>query len=390
MPFVSAEEACRQLRVKRATLYTYVSRGLIRCVGAPGPDGKRYDAHDVARVAARSAARRGHGAVAAGALRWGEPVLDSAITRAGEDGLCYRGRDVVALARGSSFEEVCALLWGAGDDARAPWEVPGPLPQGPGGFLDRCFAIVRALSPSAHEAPRAVDPATERARTRSLLAAFVQALPGPGLGAGAPAGSFGGRVAGALGVPQAARWCDAALILCADHELNVSTFTARVAASAGADLYACLTAALCTFTGPKHGTACARIEIFLDSLPARGLGRSLKARAARGEGFPGFGHPLYPLRGDPRARALLALVREGPQSTAGRAALDLVALVESETGQAPTIDAALVVLRRQLGLPPEAAAALFALGRVAGWAAHVFEQREAGFLLRPRARYTGL
>ena len=96
---IGAREAATRLGVKLATLYSYVSRGLVRAVPGAGRR-KRYMRADVERLLARSQARLGHGAVAAGALRWGEPVLDTAIGDAGPEGLWYRGRDVVALAQG--------------------------------------------------------------------------------------------------------------------------------------------------------------------------------------------------------------------------------------------------------------------------------------------------
>jgi citrate synthase len=108
--WLTAAQACRLLDVKRQTLYAYVSRSLVRRMRTA--DGTRYARDDLLRLRARHEARSGHGPVAAGALRWGEPVLASAITAIAADGPRYRGRPAVQLAAdGASFEAVAELLW---------------------------------------------------------------------------------------------------------------------------------------------------------------------------------------------------------------------------------------------------------------------------------------
>ncbi|MCK6551469.1 citrate synthase, partial [Myxococcota bacterium] len=199
-------------------------------------------------------------------------------------------------------------------------------------------------------------------------------------------------VLGALGVrPSVERVAavELALVVSADHELNASTFAARVAASAGADLYACLTAAIATMSGPAHGSAPDVIEALVAELGRPDdVKRAVRAKLARGEPLPGFGHPLYP-EGDPRGRALVERARAlGAKTRAAETALALVdALVARD--RHPSLDAGLVCLARTIGLPRGSASVLFALGRTAGWVAHVLEQRRAGFLLRPRARFVG-
>jgi len=111
--YLSAAEAASFLGVKLATLYAYASRGLVQSVPGPGPSRERhYSRADLARLKARHDARAGHAAVAAGALDWGEPVLESSITRIGVEGPVYRGHAAVALASASlRFEQVAELLW---------------------------------------------------------------------------------------------------------------------------------------------------------------------------------------------------------------------------------------------------------------------------------------
>jgi len=172
-------------------------------------------------------------------------------------------------------------------------------------------------------------------------------------------------------------------VLCADHELNASSFTARCVASTGASLRAAVIGGLAALSGSRHGGVTARVESFWRGLEAAGLPAQLRRRLAAGEEIPGFGHPLYP-DGDPRAIAILD--RVVPRYPPARS---LIAAVEDLTGQRPNIDFALVALRRFLRLPEGGAFGLFALGRSVCWIAHALEQRETGQLIRPRAVYTG-
>jgi citrate synthase len=175
----------------------------------------------------------------------------------------------------------------------------------------------------------------------------------------------------------------AALVLSADHELNASTFTVRCIASTGAALPAALQGGLAALSGPRHGGMTGRVEALFEALERDGDPQRLIAgRVARGESVPGFGHLLYPA-GDPRGAALLALA-EPDDLTAG-----LVRVVADLTGQLPSLDIGLVALARRLYLPAGSAAALFAIGRTAGWLAHALEQVGQNRLIRPRARYTG-
>ena len=171
-----------------------------------------------------------------------------------------------------------------------------------------------------------------------------------------------------------------ALVLLADHELNASTFAARVAASTGASLAASVLAGLAALSGPYHGRMAERVEAFAAGAAKAGPARALARWGDRP--VPGFGHALYP-DGDPRAEALLAAFETPPPLAALRR------LVEGETGVKANVDFALVAMRQALDLPTEAPFALFAAARTAGWLAHAIEQVETGALIRPRARYVG-
>ncbi len=378
--WLTSAEACARLDVKRATLYTYVSRGAIRCAGEGRT--RRYHGDDVERVATRAGARKGHTAVAAGALRWGEAVLDTALTSVGADGFTYRGRPVAEIVRAREpFESVADWLWGAPEGERWPETVSPAL------RVDRALPLIERLVDATVSLGRAEgggvwpDESGERARARRLLRAMAASLAPRPIDA---TGRIAELVARSFGVePSRAGTFDVALTLCADHELNASSFAARVAASAGADLHGCVAAALQVVKGDRHGGVCDLIE----SLIARD--EDLAQRAASGEALPGFGHPLYP-DGDPRVAPLFEAIEasgvSGARLSRARRYVDEGARL---TGESPAIDAGLVVLSAALDLPRGAATALFALGRVAGHVAHALEQRRSGALLRPRARYTG-
>jgi citrate synthase len=407
--WLAAAEACALLDVKRQTLYAYVSRGLVRRVRGPG--GARYARDDVARLRARHDARAGHGAVAAGALRWGEPVLASAITAIAADGPRYRGRSAVQLAAdGVRYEVVAELLWSDAMPEVAPaWPPPLPLPLAklrallpaaptPFSPLQLAVAVLRARDPSPWPATLEVELLRARALVRTLAGMPALARDAARVEAAWAAPSIAAAVTHALGGRRDRRVVVAveqALVLCADHELNVSSFTARIAASAGADLYACVGAALATMSGPRHGGESDRVAALLAEVGEPRRARAVvAARLQRGDPLHGFGHRLYPA-GDPRAVQLLAVARRLARTAppAARATLRLIDAVADAVadagGEPPTLDLGLVAVAVAASLPPGSAGTLFALGRTAGWIAHILEQRREPSLLRPRARYVG-
>ena len=386
-PFLTAAQAATRLRVSLATLYAYVSRGMIRSEPGLGRE-RRYPAEDVERLV-----RRREGDTAGAALDWGEPVLASAITAIGPEGPCYRGRDALRLAREASVREVAGLLWQSGDAAvfaadnlpvvGAAWQSAETAARGLPA-LERCLAL---LPHAAARDARAFDVspvavALTGARILRLIAAIVAARAPSSRPVDATLADA--WQAGA----QGRQLIRAALILCADHELNVSAFTVRCVASAGASPLLAVLAGLAALRGHRHGGMTERAAAFLDSvLVSPDIEREVAERLRRGEVPPGFGHPLYP-HGDPRARLLLNLLDE-TGSTAAAAARPIAAALAAATGRLPNIDWALGVLARHLGLKPGAALGLFALGRTIGWLAHAQEQYASGRLIRPRARYVG-
>lgn len=205
-----------------------------------------------------------------------------------------------------------------------------------------------------------------------------------------PIASVVSRSSGLTVTPEVLDAIDSCLILAADHELAPSTFAARIAASAGADIFACVNSALGAFEGLLTGMGCDEAEnALIGARSPKAFVESIVLRRANKMPISGFGHPLYP-RGDPRAALLLKMTR----AIAGRnptlvKLLGCIDGVGNETGLAPNLAVALVAMSHALRMPRQSAGALMALGRTAGWVAHAFEQRLAGFLVRPRAKYIG-
>jgi citrate synthase len=180
-----------------------------------------------------------------------------------------------------------------------------------------------------------------------------------------------------------------ALVLCADHELNVSAFTARCAASAGASPYDVISAAFATLKGYKHGGAGERmLELVRHANSPRVARTALAERLRRGERIPGFGHPLYP-DGDPRAALLMGLAQSSGNDSAWRPFRNLARAGAELLNDAPNLDFGLAAITRTYRLPDGAPFLLFALARTIGWIAHAMEEYASGHLIRPRARYTG-
>ena len=392
--YMTAKEAAALLGVKEATLYAYVSRGLIRSEAiSDAPRQRLYLAEDVQKLAARKEQRRDPAKVARDALHWGAPMLESALTLITENTLYYRGYDAIHLARAHTFEEVASLLWtGSLDQTEQLFANKSLLAScmwpSTDAHLPTLQRLQFALALAATDDLRAYDlhpeaVAQTRARILWLMAAVAAS-------ADTPDTTIAGTLAQAWH-PGTATVLNAALILCADHELNSSSFTARVVASTEANPYAVVLAGLAALDGFKHGgqakqaTACLR-EV---GEPSR-VRLVLAERLRRGERLPGFGHHLYP-DSDPRAVALFALLAElYPTSPALALANAVIREAPAVTGGAPTIDFALAVLEHTLQLPYGAGFTLLAIGRTAGWIGHALEQYEGQQLIRPRARYIGV
>jgi citrate synthase len=429
--WIDAARAAERLGVKPATLYAYVSRGVLR--RRRSPDGRRslFDPAEIEELARRGRPRRPPGA--------SELVIESRVTALGDDRPYYRGRDALGLAGSDDFEAVAEWLWAgeppsasgdvrqpgpqaggdawqpstsAGGDARQPglraggdaWR-PGPQAVAvaraaqsglPGETLplDRLQVITTALA-AADPVRLVFDAPAVVALGRRLIAGMVESLPAARGEADPPDGaSIAARLWTRLTPqeprPATVRALNAALVLLADHELAASALAARVAASVRADPYAVVTAGLGAAGGGLHGGASLGAEALLAeiSTPQRAA-RVIGERLRRGEGVPGFGHRVYRLR-DGRAACLFDLVRDAVPGHARLAVAEAV-LEEARGRGLPgvNVDFALATLGAVTGMGRGAGEAIFAVARTAGWLAHALEEYARGTPLRPRAIYTG-
>jgi len=372
--WLGAEDAIARLGVKPQTLYANVSRGRVRAKPDPKDPRRSLEARrPPERLAERRAGRPSAGVVASETIRWGEPVLESAVSTVIDGRLYYRGQDAGVLAEASPFEDVARVLWAA----------DRPLTLGPGlrdleedgpafGPILTALATLAANAPPSHgRAHRALVSDAE-----TVLATVADIVCGVGT---APIHE---RLAQRWHRHEAAEPLRKALIMLADHELNASTFAARVAVSTGASLAAGALAGLAALTGPLHGSAALAVRALARRATEIGAGPALAERLGEGLPIPALGHVLYP-DGDIRTKVLLA-ANPVPEIYA-----ELATAAENLVGERPNVDFALAALADSFDLPPEAPLRLFALARTAGWLAHMLEQATTGSLIRPRARYIG-
>lgn len=375
--WLSRDEALERLKVRPQTLYAYVSRGRIGMrPDLTDPRRSQYRADDIAALATRRARGRSPSAIAESAIAWGEPSIVTAISTVSHGRLVYRGRDAVTFSDTATLEETAAVLWA----------LPGPVvfkaqSSDASQQVGRTSAYAQLSTLAGQGRPSlgrsAVSLCSDAAHAVDALA--------QSLGAVAGAAPVHQRLAQGWSLDAtAAEAIRRALVLLADHELNASTFAARVAASTGASPAACLLAGLATLSGPRHGGAGEAVMQLADDAARHGAEAAIRRWLGHDRPLPAFGHPLYP-EGDPRATALLAAIDTTDETLRS---LEIAAI--AATGARPNVDFALAVLTRSLGLPRDAPFQLFALGRSVGWAAHMVEQTVSGGSIRPRGRYEGL
>ncbi|HEX2499552.1 MAG TPA: citrate/2-methylcitrate synthase, partial [Actinomycetes bacterium] len=388
MQWISTAEAASRLGVKPATLYAYVSRGVLRRRPAPGRRGSLFDPAEIDALARQGRARRRPGI---------ELTIESGITALIDEVPYYRGIPVVELATGSEFESVAALLWTGELTDQPPWQAAAEgLAAGRSAqsglpeqtlLLERLQVVVAALA-AADPLRLHFEPTAVVAAGQNLIAGMVDCLPEPMTGADDLAGrrlqailrpgpgrseqSIAARLWRKLGPrPPAPAQVDlvrAALVLLADHELAASTFAARVAASVRADPYAVVAAGLGVVGGALHGGASLGAEVMLAEISEPGeASYVIGERLRRGERIPGFGHFVY-RTGDPRATLLLDLL------VAARPSVDRLAVVSAVLDEArrrrlpePNIDFALAAVAHTTGMVKSSAEAVFAIARTAGW-----------------------
>jgi citrate synthase len=336
--------------------------------------------------------------------------------------LAYYGYDIHDLARGASFEEVCYLLWHGRlpdrselGDLQSQLAAARPLPEPvlrlmkqvpPSDGMDVLRTLTSALGhydpDAADNSPRANYRKAVRltAQLASLVATYgrLQAgggpiHPDPALG---HAANFLYMLTGSRPGALAIRAFDTALVLHADHELNASTFAARVAAATLSDLHSAIVAAIGTLKGPLHGGANADvmrllIEIGQDASSER-VDAAIRGRLARKIKIPGFGHRVYRTE-DPRATHLRRMSKELGERAGDTRWFEMSQrieqLVKSEKKLNPNVDFYSASTYYTLGISIDLFTPIFAVSRISGWTAHCLEQYTNNRLIRPRTEYIG-
>ena len=366
---LTTNQAARRLGVKPATVYAYVSRGLLTSKKV-----NRLSMFDVSEVEALAQRTGARGAVAA--------VTDRIRTRISlleHDQLHYRGRSVVELSSTKRFEDVAHWLWTEIDSAGLEFpegqEIWMALPDS-ATLTDRvrvAVALASAGDPLRFDLDRAVSTA------KAMIADVVESLPLIRRPAGADiADRLWARLSPEPPQPDV---LNTALILLADHDLAISTMAARVAASARAHPYAVVSAGLGALEGQKHGTASTLAHRFLQQASSDPMG-AIAEKLRSGHSIPGFGHYVYKLR-DPRADHLLSILRERGDLVADK-------IIDAQPQTFPNVDLALAQLGLMFKMPPDAGEAIFAIARIVGWIAHAMEEyAEPGLRFRALGVYTG-
>jgi citrate synthase len=421
---LTAAEAAAQLGVKLGTLYAYVSRGWLKSYRRRVGREALYRRSDIEALRGMTLPERGRRARSLpDASSWvtiaqppttdGSPsgviVAESAVSSITEGRLAYRGYPIEELVEDATFEEVCLLLWNGERPAQAEVErlcraiaaaqMPPPVASALSGVGEHAPSLLRlaVMMPVLAAQPR--NPANQRSDdAREIVGMMPLAVASPLIPTQRQPQAFGTaeRLLQAFSERDYRAWerraLDRVLVACAEHELNASTFAARVVASTGADLYASVLAALCSLSGPIHGGACDRIEIMFAALESGvRLEPMLQHFTERRVLPPGFGHAIYP-SGDPRA-VLLKTVAVSVAQHKGKRWYDTACKIEERVWQRdqlrPNLDFYLTVCTRMLGFPRGLPATIFAIGRTAGWIAHSLEQYADNRLIRPRMRYRG-
>jgi citrate synthase len=396
MALLTAREAANRMGVKVETIYAYVSRGVLE--SHPGPGRERlFDARAIETLARRGRPRQSSRSTSLNML------IETGVTSLAADGVRYRGRPNAGLARTHTFEQVAHLLWlGALDQAHAPWR-GGHHPTALGLDLPNALRVIAAQALS--HAPKEIGQSADDVASvgRYLIATMTDSLPSMStriphlvLPVGGPPirSSIAGRLWGKLSVSAAApsllAALNASLVLLADHELAASTLAVRVAASAHANPFAVVTTGLGVLSGTLHGGASRPARALLDDALAHGANEAVAALARTGQRAPGFGHKVY-AGIDPRADVLFDLLRRSSQAHRVLAVADDVCTeVQKRFDREANIDFAMAVFTHVADMPPDAAEAVMAISRTAGWLAHAIEEyREVPLRFRPRARYIG-
>lgn len=334
--------------------------------------------------------------------------------------LTYRGYNIDDLAVNASFEEVAYLLWFGKlpnasqlSDLRAQLSRYAPIPDelisqmklypenmNTMAALRSAVSALALFDGQADDMSRGANELKAiklQAQLPTIVAAIARLRKGlepvPPQEGASIAENFLYMVNGEEPSETAVKAMDQALVLHADHELNASTFAARVTVATLADIYSGITSAIGALKGPLHGGANEAVAKMLDEIGSlENVQPFIQQKLTNREKVMGFGHRVYK-NGDPRAKHLQKMSHElgelNGNTTLYEMSVRIEELVTSQKGLKPNVDFYSASVYTQLGIERELFTPIFAVSRVSGWAAHILEQYEDNRIIRPRAEYTG-